>query len=197
VSRIFFTLAAFSTLCLAGTFFLGLSVDDTAEQVLGERSSADWHILLGVFGLIFAVLVHAIVLTYFMGTGRWIDETSHVYKLGAEYFRKHKKLKQRTLVPMMLVIIALIMIIPTGASADPAASRRPIVDTQTESEADAAQLKVQASATNFHLIYVIITLCVNVGISIFEFRTIEANGVIVTDILDDVRRIRTEKGLPV
>jgi hypothetical protein len=197
VSRIFFTLAAVSTLCLTGTFFLGISVDSSAAEVVGERSAADWHILLGVFGLIFAVLVHAIVLTYFMGTGRWIDETSHVYKLGDQPFRDHRKLKQRTLPLMMLAIIALIMIIPTGASVDPAASRKPIVEDTVESDAALTKQSQQENASNLHLVYVIITVFVNVAISVFEFRSIEANGEIVTGILDEVRRIRTEKGLPV
>ena len=176
---------------------LGLTVDNSAERIVGQRSAADWHILIGVLGLLFAVLVHAIVLTYFMGTGRWIEETSHVYKLGDEPFRKHQKLKYRTLGPMMLGIVALIMIIPTGASADPAASRQPIVDETLEPASEANQGSAQTGSSTFHFVYVVIALCANVGINMLEFRSLESNGDIVNGILDDVRRIRTEKGLPV
>jgi hypothetical protein len=38
---------------------------------------------------------------------------------------------------------------------------------------------------------------VNIGIYMFQFRSIEANGEIVNSIIADVNRIRTEKGLPV
>ena len=196
MSRIFFSLAACSTVCLIGTFFLGVSVDETAEQVGGQRSAADWHILLGVFGLLFAVLVHAVALTYFMGTGRWIDETSHVYKLGSEPYQKHQRLKRRMIPMMMLAIVALIMIIPTGASADPAASRKPIA-IEENSTTDAAQKSEQDNVTSLHFFYVIATVCVNVGICIFEFRLIESNGEIVNGIIGEVKRIRIEKGLPV
>jgi hypothetical protein len=43
----------------------------------------------------------------------------------------------------------------------------------------------------------VLTVAVNVWVSIFEFRSIERNGEIVDQVMDEVNRIRTERGLPV
>ena len=48
-----------------------------------------------------------------------------------------------------------------------------------------------------HLTIAVLTVAVNVWVSIFEFRSIERNGEIVDQVMDEVNRIRTERGLPV
>ena len=48
-----------------------------------------------------------------------------------------------------------------------------------------------------HLTIAILTVALNVAVSVFEFRSIERNGEIVEQVMSEVNRIRTERGLPV
>ena len=69
----------FLTLTVVGTFLLGgvrprLSDRRSADVSRRTRKLLNYHVLTSVAALIFAGLVHAVLLTYFMGTGRWMDE---------------------------------------------------------------------------------------------------------------------------
>src|ERR1700690_3195758 len=70
--RIFLPLAALSICSLVFAMILGLTIDD--PKVLAAQAGVQYHFLAALAALVFATLVHAIVLTYFMGTGRWIEE---------------------------------------------------------------------------------------------------------------------------
>ena len=48
--------------------------------------------LIGMVALVFTTLVHAIVLTYFMGTGRWLEETCRAYHLRDEHQARSRDL---------------------------------------------------------------------------------------------------------
>src|SRR4029079_14542695 len=76
MTRIFSTLAMCSNLLLIATFWLGLGIGDARVRESVVQSRVMVHFLAGVAPLVFAVLVHALVITYFMGTGRWMNETS-------------------------------------------------------------------------------------------------------------------------
>ena len=60
-----------------------------------------YHLLLSVAALIFAALVHAVLLTYFMGTSRWMEEVRLAYKLDARWIEENRRLKYRTIPPMV------------------------------------------------------------------------------------------------
>ncbi|MFQ5734885.1 MAG: hypothetical protein ACE5KM_23365, partial [Planctomycetaceae bacterium] len=111
MKRIFATLAVVSTAVLLFAFVLGWLIDDPAARDAAVQRIVAWHFLTAVGGLMFAALVHAIVLTYFMGTGRWLEETSQAYRLGDRWTAGGTALKYRTL-PWMAV--ALLMLIVTG-----------------------------------------------------------------------------------
>ena len=53
------------------------------------------------------------------------------------------------------------------------------------------------STATVHLIFSTLTLCANVAVNVHEFRSIERNGEIVAEVMSEVVRIRTERGLPV
>ncbi|MDB4638213.1 hypothetical protein OAF24_04875, partial [bacterium] len=75
MSRIFSSLCVVSTILLIVALVLGLNIDDAKE--LSSRGAVSNHMLMALAALVFALLVHAILLTYFMGTGRWLEETSN------------------------------------------------------------------------------------------------------------------------
>lgn len=170
------------TALVAIVFFLGLGIGD--PTLITEQDAVNRHMLLGVGGLIFASLVHAITLTYFMGTGRWVEETSRAYKLSEEFHAENQKIKYRLMPGITVCILLLVVTGGFGAAADPGS-------------AVGFRGWFGFAPSTVHLTVAVLTVLVNVAVSVFEFRSIERNGEIVEEVMNEVNRIRTERGLPV
>ena len=97
MTRIFLTLASVSTMLLVVVFLIGLNIDD--PKLPEAQSLISWHIMLALSGLVFAALVHALVLTYFMGTGRWMEDVSKAYQLDSRFREETKQLKYHSFRP--------------------------------------------------------------------------------------------------
>ncbi|MCA9077095.1 MAG: hypothetical protein KDA93_18860 [Planctomycetaceae bacterium] len=176
MNRIFATLAVVSNLGLIVTFLLGWAMKDpTVEGSTGVPMSV--HFLVALAAVTLTLLVHAIVLTYFMGTGRWIEETSEVYQLGIDSRAANIKLKYQTMPGMVACILLLIVTGGFGAVADPGSS------------------VTLASSGIIHLTLACVTLLANVAVSVVEYQTIQRNGRLVDEIMSSVRTIRRERGL--
>ena len=106
--RIFLPLSFLSTISLLVAMVLGLSIDDPKVLDKAVQAGVQYHFLSALAALVFATLVHAIVLTYFLGTGRWIEETSTAYKLGPALHEQSKALKYRTIPAMVVCFLLLI-----------------------------------------------------------------------------------------
>lgn len=184
MTRIFLTLATLSSLMLVAAIFLGLSVGDPRLPDPEVQRGVTVHFLFGVASLVFAVLVHALVLTYFMGTGRWLEETSAAYHLDPGLNEKNRSLKWALLPSMMLGIGLLIMTGALGGAADPAS-------------AISFQGWGSFSAAEVHLWGAVLTVTANVAINVWEYVGLRRNGALVTDVLQQVRQIRIQRGLPV
>ncbi|MCA8995181.1 MAG: hypothetical protein KDA69_08720 [Planctomycetaceae bacterium] len=177
MSRIFLTLAIFSNVLLACTAFLGWSIEDAASLSDAARNQVGTHMLIALAAAIIALLVHAVVLTYFMGTGRWIEETSAAYSLAENARRENIQLKYRVIPGLVTCLLLIIVTGAFGAISDPASN---------------ASMKNSAA---IHSLLAITTLLANVFVSFQEWGHINRNTQIVDDIIAEVRRIRTEKGL--
>jgi hypothetical protein len=184
VSRIFLSLCVAGTVLVAIAFFLGLGIDDPTVRDSAVQQGISRHMLLGLGGLIFAALVHAIVLTYFMGTGRWVEETSRAYKLPADFYAKNQKIKYQLMPGISACILMLVLTGAFGGAADPAS-------------AVGFGGWFGFAPSTLHLTIAVLTVLVNLAVSVFEFRSIERNGEIVDQVMNEVNRIRTERGLPV
>jgi len=176
VNRIFLTTAIVSNLFLAVTYLIGWSMQDPAIPE-GRGIPFSVHFLCGVASITLAMLIHAIVLTYFMGTGRWIEETSEAYRLGTDGRKRNIKLKYRTLPGMVGCLFLLITVGGFGAAADPGAGLG------------------FAAAGTIHMILASLALLVNVLVSFVEYDSICQNGQLINEIMDQVRQIRRERGL--
>jgi hypothetical protein len=177
-------LALLGTVTLVIAMVLGLSIDDPMVATAAVQAGVQYHFLTALAALCFATLVHAIVLTYFMGTGRWIEETSNAYRLPAEFHTRSQSIKYRTIPAMVGAFLLLLCTGALGAAADPAAPM---------------QFKGWLGMTpaTWHLSSAIVTVLANIGVNYLEFRALERNGEIVDQVLAEVRRIRMEKGLAV
>lgn len=161
------------------TFWLGWSIvdgDPFSEPVMAARRV---HFLFALGASTLAMLVHAIVLTYFMGTGRWIEETSEAYRLGVSAREENIRSKYRALPGMILCILLIIVTGAFGAIADPASNSQ------------------FPTAKTIHFTLATCTLLLNALVSYWEYEQIRHNGRIVQAIVDEVRRIRRDKGLEV
>ncbi|MGH7128388.1 MAG: hypothetical protein ACREIV_07450, partial [Planctomycetaceae bacterium] len=178
MSRIFLSLSILSLLVLAASVALGFLGDDPAS------SYSAWHFLVSVAGMVFGALVHAIVLTYFMGTGRWIEETAAAYRLDDRRRAENRRLKYRT-VPLMLLAFCLLLAAGvTGAAADPGATVN-------------YERFASLSAGTIHLLVSLVMLAANAAVMAWEYRVIRRNGALIAEVVTEVRRIREGKGLPV
>ena len=176
MNRIFSTLAVVSNVGLMVTFVLGWSIaDPRIEGSTGVPMSV--HFLTALAALTLTMLVHAIVLTYFMGTGRWIEETSEAYRLGIDSREENIKLKYQTLPGMVGCILLLIVTGGFGAVADPGSYVN------------------MSSAAMIHLTLACLTLLANIAVSLIEYQTIQRNGRLVEEIMTSVKAIRRERGL--
>ena len=117
MKRTFLTLAVVSTLLLIAAFVLGYEIGDPRSVAASTRRLMSYHLLLSVAALIFAALVHAVLLTYFMGTSRWMEEVRLAYKLDTRWIEENRRLKYRTIPLMVGCLVVLILNIPLGAIA--------------------------------------------------------------------------------
>jgi heme/copper-type cytochrome/quinol oxidase subunit 2 len=182
MTRIFLTLASLSSLLLLAAFCLGWMIGDAATAE--AQPQVAWHFLTAVGALVFAALVHAIVLTYFMGTGRWIEETTRAYRLPEKSIAENQALKYRLVLAMTGCLLLLILTGGFGAAADPAAP------------AGFKGWRGISSAT-IHFLIAVTTVGLNSIVYLWEYQSIEANGVVVNEVLQQVHAIRKERGLPV
>src|SRR5262249_51799555 len=184
MTRIFTTLALCSTAVLVAALWLGLDIGDAHLRDSAVQSRVSIHFLAGGPALVFAVLVHALVITYFMGTGRWLQETCTAYRLGNDWQARSRDLKWR-LYPA--VVASLLVLIATGAfggAADPASA----VGFRGVGSLSAAQGHFGCASA---------ALLVNGAVNVLEYVALRRNGALVSDVLAEVRRTRAERGLDV
>ena len=177
MSRIFLTLAIVSNSALLATLVLGWRIVDPGSPEPGLRNPVTCHFLTAVGAALLVLLVHAVVLTYFMGTGRWLEETCEAYQLGAEPRAANIRLKYRVIPGMVVCILLVVLTGAFGALADPAANvPRP-------------------SAASVHLGFAITTVLANLLVSWVEQRAITRNSALVDAVVSRVGEIRQERGL--
>jgi hypothetical protein len=184
MTRIFLTLAMCSTGTLLTALWLGLDIGDAGSRASAVQSRVALHFLTGVTALVFAVLVHALVVTYFMGTGRWLEETCAAYRLSDAWQTGSRSLKWRLYPAMVASLLLLIVTGASGAAADPASA----VGFKGWGALTAAQV---------HLAVAGLTLGINALVNTAEYVALRRNGQLVTGVLQEVRRIRLERGLDV
>jgi H+/gluconate symporter-like permease len=116
MSRIFSVLATVTALALLATFGLGLvQLGQPAAASLSLSLSS--HIILGLISGIVVLLVHCLVFTYFLGTGRWIREVAEAYAIApAESTEPARRLKRRAYPPAMVAMLVTIATVGSGAA---------------------------------------------------------------------------------
>jgi hypothetical protein len=104
MNRIFLGMAVACGSLMAATYVLGLCA--SAEARAASHVWHDVHFLVGLLTVLAGVLVHSIVFTYFLGTGKWVREVARVYRLPDWVHAQALKNKRRAF-PFELVGMSL------------------------------------------------------------------------------------------
>ncbi len=178
MTRIFLTLSWFALVMMVATLAIGLSIEDLHTDHSPDMLRwATVHRLSGVATALAVVLVHSIVVTYFIGTSRWCKEVSQAYQLDPAYLQRANALKRRTFPWAVVGMLAVVGVVALGGAADPATGLPHTRDWITP-----------------HLIGAMAGLAF-IGWTFFvEWNNIHANHQMIADVLAEVRRIRAERG---
>jgi hypothetical protein len=172
--RIFTVLATANAFGLLASFTLGW----VSKLSGGYQESANahfmYHFYCGLFTAICTLLVHCLILTYGLGTGRWVREVSLVYGLpDAPLYKTTRDLK-RTTTPL-----ALGAMLGTIAAA-----------------AMGAGVQLQGWTWLTHLTGACLAIGLNGWAYIVEFRGLRKIEAILIAVYAEVDRVRAERGLP-
>jgi len=181
MTRIFVTLAWFALVMMAATLLIGLSIDNLhADQSPEMLRWATVHRLAGVATALAVVLVHSIVVTYFIGTSRWCKEVSEAYGLNQTFVRRATQLKRKTFPWAVMGMLSVVGVIALGAAADPATGQPNTADWIIP-----------------HLIGALVGIAFIAWTFFIEWSNIHANHLVINDVLAEVHKIRAERGLEV
>jgi amino acid transporter len=145
---------------------------DAAFQT--PRGRMTIHMLLGAGGVLVAILVNCITITYFIGTSRWCKEVCDTYRLPAALAEQSTKLKRSTFPWAVLGVASVITVVALGAAADPSG----------------ANFEHAAHFVVPHYAAAMITLLIVAGSFWIQISRIAANYAVIEEILSEVKRVR-------
>lgn len=184
VTRIFSVLAWFAVLCVAANALVGLSMGDlnvaTGRPEAATIAWARLHRLFGVGAALAVVFVNSVVVTYFVGTSRWVKEVSETYRLEPDLVVRSNRLKRRAFPWCVLAMLTAVGIVALGGAADPGTGLRGTAQWVTP-----------------HLVGAISGLAVIVLAAVVEWNQLHAHHQVIDEVGARVRRIRLERGLEV
>jgi hypothetical protein len=173
MTRTFSTLAVLLVLAMLATIGVGvwsflLTHGDPLKQDIFLI-----HFHLGLWTSIGVLLVHCIIFTYFLGTGRWIKEVGIAYRLPDEPLpRTTRELKRSTFPPALFSMLIAIFTSAAGAG-----------------------VLFQSWPWYVHAAGAVLTLFINLWAFRIEYRNLAANIGVLDAVLVEVDRIRQAQGM--
>jgi hypothetical protein len=173
MTRTFSVLAALLTFAMFATIGVGLWSFSLDKADSFKQDTFLIHFHAGLWTTIGILLVHCIIFTYFLGTGRWVKEVALAYRLPDELLPKTtRELKRWTFPPALFAMLIAIFTSAAGAG-----------------------VLFQSWPWYVHATGAALTLVINLWAFRVEYRNLAANGIILQAVLDEVDRIRREQGL--
>src|SRR5947209_7077359 len=116
--RIFMVLVVLDAVFLIASFALGCT-SRFIDGVNNPETRVYWfHFLCSLTTNVLTLLVHCLIFTYFLGTGRWVKEVTLAYDLPDEPLHKMtRELKRRVFPPALYAMLFAIASGATGAAA--------------------------------------------------------------------------------
>jgi energy-converting hydrogenase Eha subunit H len=180
MTRIFASLAIFALLGVAANFLIGLTLGDLRSPDVSAETLkwATVHRLGGVAAALAVVFANSLVITYFVGTSRWVREVSETYHLDSRYIVESNRIKRKTFPWATINMLAVVCLVALGGACDPSTG---------QSNTAAWVLP--------HFYGAIVVLAFVGGASVFEWNQIAANQQVIASVLGEVARIRKERGV--
>ena len=173
MTRIFLTLAAFIILAMTATIIVGF-LSFSLDVSDAKKDTFLVHFNLGLVTVLGILLVHCIIFTYFLGTGRWVKEVGLAYELPDQNLpRLTRELKRGTFPPALFAMLTAIGTAAAGAGN-----------------------QLQEWPWYIHASAACITFVVNLWAFAVEYANLRVNAQVIADVLDEVDRIRASRGLP-
>jgi len=174
MTRIFSVLAAVNFISLIASFAVGWASKLSHSRYSPDDPTFLIHFLCGLFAAIATLLVHCLIFTYFLGTGRWVKEVTLAYDMpDAPLHKTTRELKRKTFPPALFAMLGTIATSAAGAG---------------------VQLQDWSWLVHFALACVAVGL--NVWAYVVEWRNLKLNEGILAATYREVDRIRSERGLP-
>ena len=172
--RIFTVLAMANALGLIASFALGWVSKSNGGYRNADNDLFLAHFLCGLFAAITTLLVHCLILTYNLGTGRWVREVTVVYGLpDAPLYKATRDLKRATTPLALCAMLGTIAAAVAGAG-------------------------VQLQSWNWlvHLTGACLAIGLNGWAYVVEMRGLRKTEAILRAVYAEVDRVRAERGLP-
>ncbi len=185
MNKIFRVLAVFAIVFVLATLALGLSLRMHDIRDVHDAAGQRWatvHRLSGIAAALAVVLVNSIVVTYFVGTSRWCKEVCETYELSPNLIARSNVIKRRTFPLCVANMLIAVGVVALGGAGDPAGTFR-------------GTPPPGMTWTNVHFMGAVLGLCFIAWASFAQYHNIIANHAVITDVMSDVQRIRTERGL--
>src|SRR5437879_7183821 len=169
--RLFPILAALDGVLLSAAFLLGV-LSKWRDALHNPSDETFWyHFLAGLTAAVLTLLVHCLIFTYFLGTGRWVKEVKLAYDLPDDPLPKlTRDLKRRVFPP---ALFAMLTAIATGAAG--------------------AAAQVKLSPWEVHATLATLTLAINGWAYCIEYRCLQTNVGVLGEVMIEADRIRQER----
>src|SRR5262245_32872223 len=172
--RIFCVLAIANGIGLLLSFVFGLISMWSGGLTDPNSNTFHVHFLCGLFASVTTLLVHCLIFTYFLGTGRWVREVSLAYDLPDEpLYKTTRDLKRRTFPPALFAMLSVMAVAAAGGGR-----------------------MMQGWPYQLHLYGSFIAILVNFWAYRVELRGLRANEEVIAGVYQEVDRVRAERGLP-
>jgi hypothetical protein len=190
VNRIFYPLALLAVAAVSAVLVLGLYLhtkDVRNPTDVDAQRLATVHRLSGIAAGLVVLLAESVVVTYFIGTSRWCKEVSETYRLDGSFVARSNQLKRRTFPWAVLGMLTVVAMTALGGAADPAT-----VFSVTPLERLVGR---NVTWADVHLLGALVGLAILV-LGFYRMAVnIAANLTVINEVMAEVRRIRTERGL--
>lgn len=177
MSRILIGLGSLNALVLLVTVAVGFLSEGRANVTLDlplteSQRYFTIHLISGLSAALLTLLLHSLIFTYFIGTGRWVQEVAKAYRLPESFWNQSRKLKLQALPFILGSILLVIAAVTLGAATD-----RGMLDP------------------NLHLAVAVLAIAFNGWSCVTEYRAVSANSELILRIMEEVTRQRRERGL--
>jgi phosphoglycerol transferase MdoB-like AlkP superfamily enzyme len=172
MNRTFSVLALLTTVGMLATIGVGF-YSFALERSAFQNTIFILHFYLGLATAIGILLIHCLIFTYFLGTGRWVKEVGLAFELPDEHWpRLTRELKRATFPPALFAMLVGIATAAAGAGA-----------------------QLQAWPWYVHASLAFLTLLVNLWAFRVEYHALVLNAHVIQAVLLEVDRIRAARGL--